>query len=164
MSRVLRAAAGSLLAALLLGIHPVRAADDQPMMLPVDPAPLVAETDGGARSFAVEIADDEAERERGLMFRRTMDDGHGMLFVFQQARPVAFWMKNTVMPLDLVFIDAAGKVRAVRQGAPFSEAGIGPDGPVQFVLELKAGIAGKTGIEDGDRVHHPAIDAVAGAD
>lgn len=162
MSGLARLLFAPFVAAFLLQGQVLSAAGEQPMILPVDPAPLIADTDGGARSFAVEIADDEVERERGLMFRKTMDDAHGMLFVFQQTRPVAFWMKNTVLPLDLVFIDAAGKVDAVRHGTPYSEAGIGPEKPVRFVLELKAGVAEKTGIVAGDRVHHPVIDAVAG--
>ena len=86
------------------------------------------------------------------MFRETMDDGHGMLFVFEDQREVGFWMKNTPMPLDLVFIAQDGTIKAVKQGEPFSEAVISPGVPVRFVLELKAGIAAKNGIVDGDKV------------
>jgi uncharacterized protein len=135
----------------------------QAMMLPVDPAPLVAETQAGEKSFSIEIADDDLEREMGLMFRQSMDDRHGMLFVFPQTRPVGFWMKNTPMPLDLVFIDEAGKVDAIRRGEPFSQDLIAPNGPVRFVLELKAGVAARSGIAAGDRIRHPEIDEVAGS-
>lgn len=134
-------------------------ADGRAMVLPVDPAPLVAVTKDGERRFAVEIADEPSERGAGLMFRETMADDHGMLFVFQATRPVGFWMKNTIMPLDLVFIGEDGRVKAIRQGEPYSEAVIAPDVPVRFVLELKAGIAAKAGIAIGDPVRHPAIAA-----
>jgi len=134
-----------------------------PMILPVDPAPLTIETAGGERRFSIEIADDDRERSAGLMFRTEMRDDHGMLFVFEQTRRLAFWMKNTPMPLDLVFIGADGRIVAILKGEPFSIAPIAPEAPARFVLELKAGTAEKTGIADGDRVRHPRIDRVAGA-
>ena len=133
------------------------------MMLPVDSAPLVFETDAGEQEFSIEIADDERVRSAGLMFRTSMSDRHGMLFVFQDTRDASFWMKNTPMPLDLVFIGEDGVVKAVLQGEPFSTAPISPNAPVRFVLELKAGTAQKAGIADGDRVRHPRIDATADA-
>lgn len=132
------------------------------MMLPVDPVPLVVETRAGNRSFRIEIAEDAAERARGLMFREQMDDADGMLFVFEETGPVGFWMKNTPLPLDLIFIGEDGRVQAVLPGEPFSEAGISPGTPVRFVLEVKAGMAEKAGIGEGDRVSHPSIDKIAG--
>ena len=132
-------------------------ADSQAMILPVDPHPLVALTSGGGKSFSVEIADDENEREAGLMFRKTMADDHGMLFVFEQSQPVGFWMKNTVMPLDLIFIGQDGRIKAIKHGEPQSEAIITPGQPVRFVLELKAGTAARAGIREGDLVKHPVI-------
>jgi uncharacterized protein len=138
---------------------------DQAMRLPVDPAPLVAETAAGERSFTIEIADDQSERSAGLMFRESMDDDHGMLFVFPETRPVGFWMKNTPMPLDIVFIGEDGKVLDVLPGEPFSEALVSPGTTVQvrFVLELKRGIAEKAGIEDGGAIRHPVIAQTGGA-
>ena len=135
--------------------------DSRVMRLPVDPAPLVAETDGGERSFTIEIADDPSERSRGLMFREEMEDSHGMLFVFQETQPVGFWMENTPMPLDLIFVGEDGRVRAILPGEPFSRASISPDAPVRFVLEVKSGIAASTGIEEGDLIRHPVIDATS---
>jgi uncharacterized membrane protein (UPF0127 family) len=132
-------------------------ADGQAMILPVDPTPLVAATKSGERSFSVEIAGTPAEREAGLMFRRHMADDHGMLFVFDDAHEVNFWMKNTPMPLDLIFVGQDGKIRAIKQGEPQSEAIITPGEPVRFVLELKAGTAARDGIEEGDLLRHPAI-------
>lgn len=132
-------------------------ADSRAMVLPADPTPLVAVTKGGERSFSIEVADTSAEREAGLMFRENMADDHGMLFVFDGERDVSFWMKNTPMPLDLVFVGQDGKIRAIKRGEPQSEAIISPGKPVRFVLELKAGTTAKDGIEDGDLLRHPAI-------
>ncbi len=138
-------------------------ADGRAMILPVEPAPLVVATARGEHPFRIEIADDDAERSAGLMFREDMPDNHGMLFVFDQTREVGFWMKNTPMPLDLVFIGQDGKIKAIRRGEPFSEALIAPDEPVRFVLELKAGTAEKAGIVDGDKIRHPVIDKISGS-
>jgi uncharacterized protein len=138
-------------------------AQEQPMLLPVDAAPLVVETARGEQRFSIEVADNDTERSRGLMFRRAMPDDRGMLFIFETTRRVGFWMKNTPMPLDLVFIGEDGVVKAIMKGIPFSEASIAPAEPVRFVLELKAGTAQKAGIAEGDRMRHPRIDEIAGA-
>lgn len=138
-------------------------ANGRAMLLPVDPVPLIAETASGERSFTIEVADDLSERAQGLMFRDSMDDDHGMLFVFEQTQPVGFWMKDTPMPLDLLFIGQDGKIRDILPGEPFSEAVIAPDEPVRFVLEFKAGTAEKAGIKDGDVLRHPAISEASGA-
>lgn len=132
-------------------------ASSQAQTLPVDPTPLIAETAKGDRSFTIEIADDGREREAGLMYREDMPDDRGMLFVFDRPQIVGFWMKNTPMPLDLLFVGQDGRVRAIKRGEPFSEAGISPSEPVRFVLELKAGTAQREGITNGDRLRHPAI-------
>lgn len=141
--------------AFYLATPPLKA--DQAMRLPVDPAPLVAVTAGGERSFTIEVADEPNERSAGLMFRETMDDDHGMLFVFGETRPVTFWMKNTPMPLDLVFVGEDGVVIDILPGEPFSPATVGPAEPVRYVLELKRGTAEKAGIRKGDVLRHPAI-------
>ena len=143
--------------------QPAAAFEAAPLILPVDPAPLTVGTQGGERSFTVEVADDDRERSAGLMFRTEMDDDHGMLFVFEHTRRLSFWMKNTPMPLDLVFIDEEGAILDVLPGEPFSLAPIGPPTPARFVLELKAGTAEKAGIARGDRVSHPRIDGVSRA-
>ncbi|WP_404927226.1 DUF192 domain-containing protein [Mesorhizobium sp. ORM16] len=138
------------------------AADSRVMTLPVDPTPLVVATKGGDRSFSIEIADTDAEREAGLMYRQDMADDHGMLFVFDMQQQVNFWMQNTPMPLDLVFIGQDGKIRAVKHGEPQSQALISPGVPVRFVLELKAGTAARNGIDYGDLVRHPAVGTISG--
>jgi uncharacterized membrane protein (UPF0127 family) len=161
LTTVARCAVGAIalaLAAWYLYPTPV-SADGQAMMLPVDPAPLVAVTGQGERNFSIEIADEPAERAAGLMYREQMADDHGMLFVFEATRPVGFWMKNTILPLDLIFIGPDGRIKAIKQGEPESEAVISPGEPVRFVLEVKAGIAAKDGLRDGDLVRHPAIAA-----
>ncbi|WP_214471882.1 DUF192 domain-containing protein [Mesorhizobium sp. dw_380] len=133
------------------------AADGQAMILPIDPAPLVAVTKTGERSFSIEVADTDPEREAGLMFREDMADDHGMLFVFDETRDVNFWMKNTPMPLDLIFVGQDGRIRAIKEGEPQSEAVVSAGEPVRFVLELKAGTAARDDIADGDLLRHPAI-------
>lgn len=133
------------------------------MILPVDPAALIVETAAGEQRFTIEIAADDRQRAAGLMFRTEMDDDHGMLFVFEKSRHLSFWMQNTPMPLDLVFIGADGRIVGILNGEPYSIAPIGPGVPAQFVLELKAGTAEKVGIANGDYVRHPRIDQVAGA-
>ncbi len=160
------AAAAILLIVATLGIYlamPQPVAADQAMRLPVDPAPLVVETDEGERSFTIEIADDQSERSAGLMFRETMDDDHGMLFVFPETKFVGFWMKNTPMPLDLIFVGPDGRVEDILPGEPFSEALIAPRAASKFVLELKRGTAARSGIEAGDMLRHPAIEAAGAA-
>lgn len=137
-------------------------AQDEAMVLPVEPERLVVATAMGDRSFTIEIADDPDERARGLMFREQMDGDHGMLFVFEDTRHVGFWMHNTPLPLDLVFISEGGEVRAIKRGIPFSREPIDPGEPVRFVLELNAGAAAGAGMARGDRVRHPRIDAIAG--
>lgn len=151
-----------LVASVLVGAPAAQASE--PMILPVDPVPLRVETDAGHSDFSIEVADEDGERAAGLMFRTEMKDDHGMLFVFEQTRRLAFWMKNTPMPLDLVFIDEDGVVVDILPGEPFSIAPIAPEAPARFVLELKAGTAEKAGISSGDRVNHPRIDEAAGAD
>jgi uncharacterized membrane protein (UPF0127 family) len=137
-------------------------ADGQAMVLPTDPQSLVVETASGEHSFSIEVADDPGERQMGLMYRQDMADDHGMLFVFEATGPVAFWMKNTPMALDLIFVGQDGKVRAVRHGDPQSVASLSPGVPVRFVFEVKAGIAGKLGIGEGDRMRHPQVERVTG--
>lgn len=153
---------GLVAGAFVLSASVLGTADERAMKLPIDPAPLVAETSAGDRSFKVEIADDVSERSMGLMFREHLPEDQGMLFVFERTQPVGFWMKNTPLPLDLIFIGEDGKVKAIRQGEPLSEAVIAPNAPVRFVLELNAGTAAARNIKDGDTIRHPQIDTVDG--
>lgn len=123
-------------------------------------AGLTVETDAGEYAFNVEIADDPIERARGLMFREEMPADHGMLFEYTDEAPRSFWMKNTVLPLDIIFIGADGKVVSIAQNTtPFSTEPIPSEGPARFVLEVNAGVAERIGLEPGDRIVHPRIEA-----
>ena len=113
-------------------------------------------TAAGRHVFQVEIANNDAARERGLMDRRYMAPDHGMLFEFDRDAPVAFWMKNTYIPLDMIFIAPSGVVTHVAANAePLSERVIPSGGPCIAVLELNGGMAASIGLKVGDRVHHP---------
>jgi uncharacterized membrane protein (UPF0127 family) len=110
-------------------------------------------TAGGPRHFAVEVMRTEPERERGLMFRKSMAADHGMLFDFDTAAPVMMWMKNTYLSLDMVFIGADGRVISTAENAePLSERIIPSGGNALAVLEVNAGTVARLGIKAGDRV------------
>jgi len=110
-------------------------------------------TKTGLRTFTVELATNDAERERGLMFRKELPEGRGMLFDFQQERPVAFWMHNTYIPLDMIFIRADGRILSIAENTtPLSDNLIPSGGPIRAVLEVIGGTARKLGIAPGDRV------------
>ena len=122
------------------------------------PGRLDLRWEGGKESFAVEVADDGAERAQGLMFRTELAPASGMLFVYEMPRRVSFWMKNTLIPLDMVFADASGTVTRVHSGAvPGDLTPIDGGEGVQFVLEINAGLASKLGIGPGTVLRHPAI-------
>ena len=113
-------------------------------------------TASGPHHLNVEVMRTDAGREKGLMFRRAMPSDRGMLFDFKADQPVMMWMKNTYLPLDMVFISRDGKVVNVAENAePLSEAIIASDGPVFAVLEINAGEAGEFGVKPGDEVRHP---------
>lgn len=115
-------------------------------------------TGQGRFRFTAEIADEPAERSQGLMFREAMPAKHGMLFDFGQSRPVQMWMRNTPLPLDMVFLDEAGTVTHIAERTmPFSDAIIDSGGPVSHVLELNAGISRLIGLKPGDRVEHTSF-------
>jgi hypothetical protein len=116
---------------------------------------LSIETASGVQRFHVEIADNDAEREQGLMYRRSMAADHGMLFAFNPPQQVSFWMHNTFLSLDLIFIGSDGHILNITANAtPFSDDNIPSAGPVAGVLELNAGRAAALGILPGDRVRH----------
>ncbi len=114
----------------------------------------------GAHDFQVEIAKDEASRARGLMDRRYMPADHGMLFEFEREAPEAFWMKDTYIPLDMIFISRSGIVtHIVANAEPLSERSIPSGPPCMAVLELNGGAAARIGLKVGDRVRHPFFKA-----
>ena len=118
--------------------------------------PLEIASKSGVHVFAVEMASTAAEQAKGLMFRRELPEGQGMLFDFHQEQPTSFWMKNTYIPLDMIFIRGDGRIlRIAENTVPLSETLIPSGGPVRAVLEVNGGTAKKLGIAPGDRVAHP---------
>ena len=113
-------------------------------------------TGSGVHAFSVELASNDAEREKGLMYRRFMPPDRGMLFDFKREEPVMFWMKNTFIPLDMIFISRAGVVTSIVANAePLSERLIPSGGPCYGVLELNGGVAASIGVRPGDKIRHP---------
>ena len=113
---------------------------------------------GGQARFAVEVADDAAERSQGLMHREKMAQSAGMLFVYDAPQRASFWMANTLIPLDMIFADAQGRVTHVHENAiPLDRTAIEGGDAVQFVLEINGGLARRLGIGEGAELRHPAI-------
>lgn len=110
----------------------------------------------GVHVFSVELALTNEQRARGLMHRKHLPEGHGMLFDFSPGQEVSMWMQNTYIPLDMIFIRADGRIhRIVENTEPMSTRVISSGGPVHAVLEINAGVAKKLGIALGDIVSHP---------
>ncbi len=110
--------------------------------------------------FAVELALTPEQQAQGLMYRKELPEGQGMLFDFKREQEATFWMKNTYVPLDMIFIRADGRIhRIAANTVPLSEALVSSGGPVRAVLEVVAGTAKKLGIAPGDRVAHPIFNS-----
>jgi hypothetical protein len=117
---------------------------------------------GQETPIEVEIAQEPREKELGLMFRTELPQGTGMLFPYDGPREVTMWMRNTYIPLDMVFIRKDGVVHRIEKRAePLSERIIASQGPVSAVLELPGGDAERLGLEPGDRVRHPYFEGKA---
>ncbi|MFN3559276.1 MAG: DUF192 domain-containing protein [Brevundimonas sp.] len=118
--------------------------------------PLTITTASGAHKFMVEIADDEPERQRGLMERPPLADDRGMLFEFPDVAERGFWMRNTPSSLDILYIDPHGRiVSIVKNAAPNNDTVLPSNGPAMGVLELRGGRSDEIGAKPGDRVSHP---------
>lgn len=131
-------------------------------------APVVAQTcrpdlvelkgPSGEKRFRVEVADTDATRARGLMWREHLDPGAGMIFIYDRPGPGQFWMRNTLIPLDMIFADATGTIRHVHSNAkPQDETIIDGGDNVLAVLEINGGYARRMGIKPGDVMRHPAF-------
>jgi len=117
--------------------------------------------DGREQQIEVEVAAEPSEKRVGLMFRTHLADGKGMLFPYEKPQEISMWMRNTYIPLDMVFIRADGVVHRIEKRAePMSERIIASEGPVTAVLEL-AGAADRLGLKAGDRVRHQHFSASA---
>jgi uncharacterized membrane protein (UPF0127 family) len=136
-------------------VAPALAQDD-----PTGPQPTltkqplaIVDDNGKSHAFQVEMATTPQEQETGLMFRKSVPADGGMLFVFPIVQPEPFWMKNTLVPLDMVFINPDGTIRAIAENTvPFSLAPVDSGGPVKAVLELQGGLTAKETISVGDKV------------
>jgi hypothetical protein len=112
----------------------------------------------GVHVFSIELAVTDEERERGLMFRRSVPEFTGMLFDFKRDQEVTMWMKNTYVSLDMIFIQSDGRIRRIAENTETESLKIIPSGgPVRAVLEVAAGTARKLGIEPGDRIASPIL-------
>jgi uncharacterized protein len=146
-TRCMLAAIGLLLC--LGGVDRAAAADMQTLEIA---------TRSGVQVFSVEVAKTDAEREHGLMFRTSLPDGQGMVFDFSPEQNVVMWMKNTLIPLDMIFVRADGRILRIAENTKIqSEERIPSGGPVRAVVEVIAGTAKKYGIQAGDRVGFPAL-------
>jgi len=118
--------------------------------------PLEIVTKSGVQVFSVEMATTEEEKQTGLMYRKELADGKGMLFDFNPEQEVSMWMKTTYVSLDMIFIRADGRILRIAENTePLSTKIISSKGPARAVLEVVAGTAQKYGIRPGDRVGHP---------
>lgn len=138
--------------ALMLVAAPLAACSDE--------GKLVLHTATGNYPFNVEVVDTDATRAQGLMYRQELADDAGMLFDFKQQQRVSFWMRNTFIPLDMIFVDAKGVVKNIHVNArPHDPTGIPSDGPVQYVLEIPGGRSVAIGLKPGDTMDHERIKA-----
>jgi uncharacterized membrane protein (UPF0127 family) len=143
---------GAIGVALLLAVSPLAGAAAERSQVVVTGA-------GGAHEFTVELADDDSERARGLMYRRSMPRDAGMLFDFADETSVSFWMANTYMPLDMLFIRADGTIKSIAERTtPLSQRSVPEDG-VRYVLEINGGLSDELGIRPGDKVSGEWIEA-----
>jgi len=119
---------------------------------------LTVQTATGPQKFAIELALSGAQMEQGLMFRRSMPANAGMLFDFKTPTNVTMWMKNTLIPLDMLFLDSGGRIIGVHERAvPLSTDVIASPAPARYVVELNGGTAARLGIKPGDQVTSPTI-------
>lgn len=119
----------------------------------MDLATVTVESGGRRHGFTVEMARTPAQQERGLMERRELAADAGMLFPFDPPQPASFWMRNTLIPLDMIFIRPDGTIaRVAANTVPLSEAPVGVDEPVTAVLEIRGGRSAELGVREGDRV------------
>ena len=120
--------------------------------------PLTFLSSAGKHRITVEVADTDQERSTGLMFRRSIGDEEGMIFIYPQDEPISMWMKNTYISLDMIFVRSDGTIQRIASDTePFSEQTISSGANVRAVIEMKAGSAKRLGIKPGDKVEHPAF-------
>ena len=116
---------------------------------------LTIHSAGKAHRFTVEVARTLEEQQRGLMFRESLAPDRGMIFPYEPPRPVAFWMKNTLIPLDMIFIRADGIIANIETAVPLSLESVPSAGDAAAVLEIAGGRSAELGIKAGDKVDWP---------
>lgn len=127
---------------------------------PIGQQTIEIATKSGVHVFTVEIVDNDADRAKGLMYRKELPEGQGMLFDFHRDQEVSFWMQNTYIPLDMIFIRGDGRISHIAENTePLSTRLIPSNGPVRAVLEVIGGTSRKLGIAAGDRVVSPIFNA-----
>ena len=120
--------------------------------------PLTIQTSGGPVALEIELAETPDQQSKGLMFRKSLGERAGMLFSYAPAKEITMWMRNTYIPLDMLFVRADGVIHRIEvMTQPFSEDIIPSQGEVTAVLELNGGAAAKLGIKPGDRVQHTSF-------
>jgi uncharacterized protein len=147
-----RVTAAGLIAALVLLVQPALAGECSADRLEL-------RGPWGQAQFTVEVADSPAEREKGLMFRESLPQSAGMLFRYETPRPASFWMKNTLIPLDMLFADESGVVRHIHSNAvPGDTTAIKGGSGILVVLEINGGLAKRLGITEGTQMRTPLVD------
>jgi uncharacterized membrane protein (UPF0127 family) len=127
-----------------------------------EPRVSIVSSDGREVGFQVEIAATPAERERGLQYRRELSQDRGMIFLFPREEPLSFWMKNTPIPLDMIFINAERRIVGIVESAPpFSLDSRSVSGKSQYVLEINGGLSRRYGFKSGDRVRFEGFEPAA---
>jgi uncharacterized membrane protein (UPF0127 family) len=123
-----------------------------------DPGAIEIHAESGPQTFSIEIAATPVEQARGLMFRPAMPEDAGMLFIFEPPRPASFWMQNTMIPLDMIFIDDTGRVESIAErNDTYSQRASSSAGDVRAVLEINGGLSRELGIVPGTQVAHEAF-------
>jgi uncharacterized membrane protein (UPF0127 family) len=128
---------------------PATQAGPQPQSLPTTQVVV------GSKTYTLEIADEDEERQMGLMHRDAMPADRGMIFVFPDEAPRGFWMKNTRIPLDILYLDRHGRVVSAHRMEPFDLRSTPSEGPAKYAIELNAGELATTGLRRGDTIHLP---------
>jgi uncharacterized membrane protein (UPF0127 family) len=118
---------------------------------------LIIHSANGDHRFLLDMAETPAQQERGLMYRRSLGPNEGMLFPYSPPRQVAFWMKNTFIPLDLIFVRPDGKIARITTARPLDETPLPSGEPVAMVIEINGGRAAELGIRPGDSVSPPPL-------
>jgi uncharacterized membrane protein (UPF0127 family) len=121
----------------------------------LDQVALTIQSSGNVHHFTVEVARTPAEQQRGLMFRESLAPDRGMIFPYDPPQPVAFWMKNTLIPLDMIFIRADGTIANIETAVPLSLDSVPSAGDAAAVLEIAGGRSAELGIKAGDKVDWP---------